>query len=176
MHNRELSICYAIGILITLIALPGKLLLTTAKAAPPILRVGMELSYPPFEMTNTAGQPEGISVELAKSLGESLGRSILIENIAFDGLIPALRTGTIDCIISSMTSTPERAKAIAFSNPYLKTGLTLLVGRDSPVLSPDDITKPGVRIAVKLGTSAHKYAAQQLKNADTHDYTDTQST
>ena len=44
MHNRELSICYAIGILITLIALPGKLLLTTAKAAPPILRVGMELS------------------------------------------------------------------------------------------------------------------------------------
>jgi len=166
MHNRELSICYAIGILITLIALPGKLLLTTAKAAPPILRVGMELSYPPFEMTNTAGQPEGISVELAKSLGESLGRSILIENIAFDGLIPALRTGTIDCIISSMTSTPERAKAIAFSNPYLKTGLTLLVGRDSPVLSPDDITKPGVRIAVKLGTSAHKYAAQQLKNAD----------
>ena len=106
MHNRELSICYAIGILITLIALPGKLLLTTAKAAPPILRVGMELSYPPFEMTNTAGQPEGISVELAKSLGESLGRSILIENIACDGLIPALRTGTIDCIISSMTSTP----------------------------------------------------------------------
>ncbi|MDG1991052.1 MAG: transporter substrate-binding domain-containing protein [Pirellulales bacterium] len=166
MRNQGLSIYYAIGILFTLIALPEKLLLTIAKAAPPILRVGMELSYPPFEMTDTAGHPKGISVELAKSLGESLGRPILIENIAFDGLIPALRTGTIDCIISSMTSTPERAKAIAFSNPYLKTGLTLLVGRDSPILSPDDITKPGVRIAVKLGTSAHKYAAQQLKKAD----------
>ena len=166
MRKRELSVCYAIGILITLIALPERLSRTTAKAAPPVLRVGMELSYPPFEMTDTAGHPEGISVELAKSLGESLGRPILIENIAFDGLIPALRTGTIDCIISSMTSTPERGKAIAFSNPYLKTGLTLLVGRDSPILSPDDITKPGVRIAVKLGTSAHKYAVQQLEKAD----------
>ena len=166
MQNREPYLYYVIGILITLIAFTEKISLTTVKAAQPALRVGMELSYPPFEMTDTAGQPEGISVELARSLGQSLGRPILIENIAFDGLIPALRTGTIDCIISSMTSTAERAKAIAFSNPYLKTGLTLLVGRDSVIRSPEDVTKPGVRIAVKLGTSAHKYAAQQLKKAD----------
>ena len=166
MRKQERSWYYAIGILIALIALTEEISLNTVKADQPALRVGMELSYPPFEMTDTAGRPEGISVELAKSLGKYLGRTIIIENIAFDGLIPALRTGTIDCIISSMTSTPERAKAIAFSNPYLKTGLTLLVGRNSPILSPDDITKTGVRIAVKLGTSAHKYAAQQLKDAN----------
>ena len=165
MRNREPTLYYVIGILITLIACTEEISFSKAKAAQPALRVGMELSYPPFEMTNTAGQPDGISVELAHSLGKHLGRKILIENIAFDGLIPALRTGTIDCIISSMTSTPERAKAIAFSNPYLKTGLTLLVGKNSPILSADDITKPGVRIAVKLGTSAHKYATQKLKNA-----------
>ena len=165
MRNREPSLYYVIGILITLIACTEEISFSKAKASQPALRVGMELSYPPFEMTNTAGQPDGISVELAHSLGKHLGRKILIENIAFDGLIPALRTGTIDCIVSSMTSTPERAKAIAFSNPYLKTGLTLLVGKNSPILSADDITKPGVRIAVKLGTSAHKYATQKLKNA-----------
>ena len=165
MRTRKPSSYYVIGILITLITFTEDISPPTVKAAQPALRVGMELSYPPFEMTDTAGQPEGISVELAYSLGKYLGRKILIENIAFDGLIPALRTGTIDCIISSMTSTPERAKAISFSNPYLKTGLTLLVGNNSPIVSPEDITKPGVRIAVKLGTSAHKYAAQQLKDA-----------
>ena len=90
--------------------------------------------------------------------------SPILIKCAFDGLIPALRTGTIDLSFHPH-QLAERAKAIAFSNPYLKTGLTLLVGRDSVIRSQDDITKPGVRIAVKLGTSAHKYAAQQLKDA-----------
>ena len=99
MRNQARSLYYAIGILIVLIALTEEISLTIVNAAQPALRVGMELSYPPFEMTDTAGRPEGISVELAKSLGKYLGRTILIENIAFDGLIPALRTGTILSLI-----------------------------------------------------------------------------
>jgi hypothetical protein len=109
--------------------------LPAAAAADP-LRVGMELAYPPFEMTDTSGKPSGVSVRLAEALGSHLGREVRIENIAFDGLIPALKTGKIDCIISSMTATPERATSIAFSAPYLKTGLALLVGTRSPVQRP----------------------------------------
>jgi len=136
-----------------------------ASAATAPLRVGMELSYPPFEMTETDGQPTGVSVRLAEALGQHLGRQVVIENIAFDGLIPALRTGTIDCIISSMTATPERARSIAFSQPYLTTGLTLLVGKNSPIKSADDLDRPGIRVAVKIGTTAHKFAARDLKQA-----------
>ena len=88
----------------------------------------MELSYPPFEMTDPQGRPTGVSVRLAEALAKHLGRELVVENIAFDGLIPALKTGKIDCIISSMTATPERSRSIAFSEPYLKTGLALLVG------------------------------------------------
>ena len=54
------------------------------------LIVGMELAYPPFEMTDTSGKPTGISVDLATDLAKSLGRPVVIENTAFDGLIPAL--------------------------------------------------------------------------------------
>ena len=36
------------------------------------LRVGMELSYPPFEMTDPAGKPTGVSVRLAEALGAEL--------------------------------------------------------------------------------------------------------
>jgi len=73
------------------------------------LRVGMELSYPPFEMTDEQGEPMGVSVEIAKALSESLDRPLEILNIPFQGLIPALRTGKIDLIISSMTRTEQRA-------------------------------------------------------------------
>ena len=130
------------------------------------LRVGMELSYPPFEMTDTAGRPNGVSVSLARALGRYLGRPVVIENIAFDGLIAALRTGTIDCIISSMTATPERARSIAFSEPYLTTGLTLLVGRNAPIASAEDLDRSGIRVAVKMGTTAHKFAARGLEHAE----------
>jgi polar amino acid transport system substrate-binding protein len=135
----------------------------TAAAEP--LRIGMELSYPPFEMTDTTGKPTGVSVRLAEALAADLGRNLVIENIAFDGLIPALKTGKIDCIISSMTATPERAKSIAFSEPYLKTGLALLVNAKSSIASAADLSGPGRVIAVKRGTTGHQYAAATLKDA-----------
>src|SRR5262245_39406388 len=97
------------------------------------LIVGMELAYPPFEMTDTQGQPTGVSVDLARALGKQLAKEVEIQNIPFDGLIPALKTRKIDLIISSMTATPERAESIDFSEPYLKTGLCLLTGKNSSI-------------------------------------------
>jgi len=129
------------------------------------LRVGMELAYPPFEMTDTAGKPTGLSVRLAEALGRHLGRPVVIENISFDGLIPALKTGKIDCIISSMSATPERAKSIAFSNPYMNSGLALLAGVDSPVRGIADLDAPDRVVAVKKGTLGHQYANSALPRA-----------
>jgi polar amino acid transport system substrate-binding protein len=137
----------------------------TKTMAKDTLVVGMELAYPPFEMTDEKGAPKGVSVDLANELGKGVGKKIIIQNTAFDGLIPALKTGKIDLIISSMTITEERKQSIDFSDPYLSTGLCLLVGKKSPVQSIDDVDKPTVTVAVKKGTTGHLYATQKLKNA-----------
>ena len=129
------------------------------------LIVGMELAYPPFEMTNTRNEPIGVSVDLAKALGTALGKEIQIRNMTYDGLIPSLKTGKIDLIISSMTATEERAHSIDFSDPYLQTGLCLLVRKSSPVQGIADLDKPGMTVAVKKGTTGHSYARKQLKFA-----------
>jgi polar amino acid transport system substrate-binding protein len=92
-----------------------------------VLKIGMELAYPPFEMEDPNGNPTGVSPDLARALAEYLHEPLAIENIPFSGLIPALKTGKIDAVISSMTETPERAQSIDFSDPYLTTGLCLLV-------------------------------------------------
>ena len=130
------------------------------------LVVGMELAYPPFEMTDTAGKPTGVSVDLANALGKSLERPVLIQNMAFDGLIPALKTGKVDLVISSMTATEERAKSIDFSDPYISTGLCLLLKKDSTAQSIADLDKEGVKVAVKKGTTGHVFATGNLKNAE----------
>lgn len=130
------------------------------------LRIGMDMSYPPFETLGTNGQPEGVSVELAKALGENLGRPVVFENMPFDGLIPALKTGRVDAVISSMSATAERAESIDFSEPYLRTGLCLLAGAKSDVNTPDDLDRAGKKVAVVRGTTGHIWAKSSLRNAE----------
>ncbi len=131
------------------------------QADDPTLVVGMELAYPPFEMRDASGEPTGISVAIAKALGEHLERPVTIENLAFDGLIPALKTGKIDLIISSMTATEDRSKSIDFSEPYLSTGLCVLVSNESVAESIDSLEEDTRMIAVKNGTTGHQYAVNR---------------
>jgi polar amino acid transport system substrate-binding protein len=131
----------------------------------PHLVVGMELAYPPFEMIDPQGRPAGVSVDLALSLGKSFGEEVQVVNMPFDGLIPSLKTHKIDLIISSMTATAERARSIAFSDPYLKTGLCLLVAKNSPIQSIDDADQAGRTVVVKQGTTGHVYATGHIRNS-----------
>ncbi|ARU49758.1 transporter substrate-binding domain-containing protein [Sulfurospirillum diekertiae] len=139
---------------------------TFVNSAEKPLIVGMELQYPPFEMSDKDGTPSGVSVDLAKALGKYLGREVKIENIAWDGLIPSLKTGKIDLIISSMTITDERQKTIDFSIPYAQTNLAILTNKTSGVKSIEELNQKGKKIAVKKGTTGHIYANQYLKNAN----------
>ncbi|MDF3130332.1 transporter substrate-binding domain-containing protein [Kiritimatiellaeota bacterium B1221] len=132
---------------------------------PQPLVVGMELAYPPFEMTDEKGDPSGVSVDMAKALAGNLERPLEIRNMSFDGLIPALKTGSIDLIISSMTATEERAKSIDFSDPYLHTELSLLTSKGSGVETVADLNHAGRVVVVKLGTTGDVYAKAHLDKA-----------
>ncbi len=125
----------------------------------------MNLESPPFEMSDTQGNPAGVSVDLANALGTYLGRKIVIENMPFNGLLPALKTDKIDLILSSMTATPERAESIDFSDPYLKTGLCLLVNAKSDIRGIQDADQPGKAVCVKKGTTGALYALAHIAKA-----------
>src|ERR1700759_2872671 len=148
------------------------MLLTLFGLLTPLLRaeqkelvVGMEMSFPPFETQDSSGQPAGVSVDIARAMGQFLNRPIRFENIPFDGLIPSLKTGKIDVIISSLTMTDDRKKSIDFSAPYLKMGLAILANKNSDIQSIEDVDKPGHTVAVKKGTTANIYAMQHFKQA-----------
>lgn len=128
-----------------------------------VLRVAMELAYPPFEMTDTHGNPSGFSVDFAKELGKALGyKKVKIENISWTGLIPSLMTDRADVVISSMTPTPERAKRVDFSKPYAVFRLSMLTNSKSGINSLKDIVK-GKVVAVKIGTTADTLATKEFE-------------
>lgn len=129
------------------------------------LRVGMELTYPPFETQDKSGKPDGIGVKMAEALAKDLGRPLEIVPMEFSGLIPALQSGNVDVVISSMTATDERRKSIDFSEPYAFTGLAILTGKDSGVQSVEDLKAPGRVIAVKATTTGESWATKNLPQA-----------
>lgn len=129
------------------------------------LVVGMELAYPPFETKDADGNPSGVSVDLAKALGEYLKRPVKIENTNWDGLIPSLQTGKVDVIISSMTITDERGKVVDFSEPYAHSYLALLINKNSNINKVEDLNEEGKIVDVKKGTTGYIYAKKYLTKA-----------
>lgn len=136
-----------------------------------VLRVGMELKYPPFETIDANGNPAGASVMLARALGVYLGMEVEIIDTPYISLIPALENGSIDIVISSMTISPEREELVDFSDPYTTSQLMMLVNKDSKVKSYRDLNDSEVIIVSKKGTIGAIWAAAnaplaQIKNID----------
>ncbi|MBU1093933.1 MAG: transporter substrate-binding domain-containing protein [Firmicutes bacterium] len=100
-----------------------------------ILRVGMDLSYPPFETVDEQNVPEGISVDIAMAFGEFIGKEVEIVNTDFASIIPALQSGEIDIAIASMSITDARRLEVDFSNPYFYFKIISLVNKDFAVLN-----------------------------------------
>ena len=151
--------------LLLLLLLPIFIFTACEKSGPKPLRVGMDMSYPPFEMRDTKGEPAGVSVDLARALGEYLKREVVLENMPFSGLVVALQTGRIDVILSSMTATEEGGRSVEFSDPYVSTGLCLLTGAKSNVNSIADLDVDGKKVAVVRGTTGQLWAKANLKKA-----------
>lgn len=105
--------------------------------------VGMEAGYPPFnwsQMDDSNGAVKidgleeyanGYDVEIAKKIAESLGKELVIQKIAWEGLEPAVSSGTIDAIMAGMSPTDERRQAIDFSDHYYTSDLVMIVKNDS---------------------------------------------
>jgi len=102
-------------------------------------------------MLDTSGQPAGVSVEMAKAMGKYLQRPVRFLRI-FPSmvLIPSLKTGKIDLVISSMTVTAESDQSRSiFSDPYLKMGLSILANKNSSIQSIADVDKPNTTVCGK---------------------------
>ena len=128
-----------------------------------VLTVGMELAYPPFEGKDAAGNPAGVSPDFMKDFGKAVGKEIKIENIAFDGLIPALKTRTIDIAINDIGITAERAKSVDFSDRYYIAGMGIVVAKGyQGIQSAKDLE--GKRLAVTIGSTG-EIAAKRIPHA-----------
>ncbi len=113
------------------------------------LYVGTNAEFEPFEYRES-GNIVGFDIELVNEISKLINREIEIEDMAFDGLLPALQTKKIDLIIAGMTATEERKKNVNFSEPYYKSQQAMVVYNDeNNIKTFDDLV--GKEVGVILG-------------------------
>ncbi|MDH1109978.1 transporter substrate-binding domain-containing protein [Pseudomonas otitidis] len=136
------------------------------------LRVGMDPTYMPFEMTNKRGEIIGFEVDLLKAMSRAMGVKLELVSTSYDGIIPALLTDKFDMIGSGMTLTQERNLRINFSEPFIVVGQTLLIRKDleGKIKSYKDLNDGQYRITSKIGTTGEMVAKKLIAKAQYHGF------
>lgn len=124
-------------------------------AGKPTYRVGLSAEYPPFEFQRD-GRIVGLDVDLAQALGRELDAAIVIQEMEFSALVPALQAGRIHMAISGMSRTPQREQNVSFSDVYYPNRLAA-VGLSGNVAMQQKRLE-NRRIGAQLGTVMQRYA------------------
>ncbi|MFS0552897.1 transporter substrate-binding domain-containing protein [Brevibacillus sp. 179-C9.3 HS] len=109
--------------------------------------------YKPYEYHDlSSGKDEivGFDVDIAKYIAKELGYELQINDMNFDGLVPALQTNRADFVMAGMTPTPEREKNVDFSTIYYDARNTIVAKKESNLTKPEQLA--GKKVAVQLGS------------------------
>lgn len=96
------------------------------------LRVGVPLDYPPFGTVAPDLTPIGYDIDTAHYLAQGLGLTLVLVPVTSANRVAYLVSGRVDLVISSLGSTPERARTIAFSLPYAPFFFGVFSARPEP--------------------------------------------
>lgn len=135
---------------------------TTAFAELPQVTVVTDPSFVPFEMMDTeTGEMVGFDMDIINEVAERAGFEVDLTTMEFNGIIPAVQTGSQEIAIAGVTITEERAEIVDFSDPYYDSGLRIMVRADNDsVETLEDLA--GLTVATKIGSTSYDFLQENL--------------
>ncbi|WOO88036.1 transporter substrate-binding domain-containing protein [Mollicutes bacterium LVI A0039] len=147
-----------------------------------VLTIGMEADYAPYNWTTNADNAseyayqisgsdalaDGYDVRIAQALADELGVELEIKKMTWDGLIPAVQSGSIDGIIAGMSPTEERKQQIDFTNAYHEDNMDMVVvvNANSDYANATSLADlAGANLSAQIGTF-HVDLLDQIEIAD----------
>ena len=121
-----------------------------------------ESGFAPYEYYSN-GEIVGVDVDIAKEIAASMGKELVIKDIAFDSIINEVKTGKADFGAAGISYNEERAKNVDFTINYSTSKQVVIVKNDSGITNIGDIN--GKKIAVQLGSIADTYVSSAYKDA-----------
>ena len=143
------------------------------------LKVAMECGYAPYNWTQTtdangavriSGSTEyayGYDVMMAKLIAEKLGKNLEIVKLDWDSLVPAVQSGTVDCVIAGQSITSDRLQIVDFTTPYYYASIVCLVNEGSKYESAQCISDlKGAVCTSQQNTVWYDVCLPQIENAN----------
>lgn len=121
-----------------------------------------EAGFAPYEYYSN-GEIVGVDVDIAKEIAASMGKELVIKDIAFDSIINEVKTGKADFGAAGISYNEKRAKNVDFTINYSTSKQVVIVKNDSGITNIGDIN--GKKIAVQLGSIADTYVSGTYKDA-----------
>ena len=120
-----------------------------------------EAGFAPYEYYSN-GEIVGVDVDIAKEIAASMGKELVIKDIAFDSIINEVKTGKADFGAAGISYNEERAKSVDFTINYSTSKQVVIVKNNSGITNVGDIN--GKKIAVQLGSIADTYVSSTYKD------------
>lgn len=128
------------------------------------LRAAINFGNPILANKDAAGQPTGVSVDLARELASRLGVKLeLVTFTAAGQVVEALKANKVD--IAFVAIDPLRGQDVLYSAAYVVIEGAYLVRQDSPLRQNEEVDRPGHRIAVGKGSAYDLYLTREIKQA-----------
>ena len=131
--------------------------------APPAgtIRMITEATFPPYEFRQ-GKEVVGIDVEICKAIAKELGKSLAVEDVEFDSVIPSLIAGKAELAAAGITVTEDRKMKVDFSHAYVRTGIVFVFAKDKPFDAEKAEEAKGKRVGVQNGTTSADYVREKL--------------
>ena len=143
------------------------------------LKVAMECGYAPYNWTQTtdangavkiSGSTEyayGYDVMMAKLIAEKPGKDLEIVKLDWDSLVPAVQSGTVDCVIAGQSITSDRLQMVDFTTPYYYASIVCLVNEGSKYENAQGISDlKGAVCTSQQNTVWYDVCLPQIENAN----------
>lgn len=112
----------------------------------------------------TTGEPQGVSVDLARAFGSSLGLDV--ELVVFDTAGKSVEAVTQErADIGFFAVDPLRATGISFTAPYVLIEGAYLVRKESPLRDNAEVDRAGHTVVVGQGSAYDLCLTRELRHA-----------
>ena len=130
---------------------------------------GTNAAFPPFESKDGDGNVVGVDAEIAKAIADELGVKLVVEDMEFDSLPAALKSGKIDIIGAGYTENDERLQEMDFSSKYFTAKQIVVVKKGNKAITDKD-SLAGKKIGVQTGTTGDTQCASKIEGAEVSRY------
>ena len=126
------------------------------------IKIAVQTEAAPWSVLQASGDFEGYDIDLANSLGESLGAEVEFVSATNESRIPLLQTDKADVVIASFTAANERAQSVDMSIPYAAVGTLIAVPTDSTIKNYADLD--GKSVSTSRGSTGETILKAQFPN------------